>query len=107
MYQKEKRRTDMVLGFPHGFYREISFTVPEGYSVTNLDAINMNITDSDSTEHSLIFHSYYTQTGNTVNVIVEESYQRVHYPLEVYDDFRKVINASADFNKVVVYFEKK
>ncbi|HTF05647.1 MAG TPA: hypothetical protein VK826_16585, partial [Bacteroidia bacterium] len=107
MYQKETRRTDMVLGYPHGFYRSISFEVPEGYRVTNLDAININITDSDSTGHTMMFHSYYKQDGNKVNVVVEESYRQTHYPISFYNDFRNVINASADFNKVVVYFEKK
>lgn len=107
MYQKEKRRTDMELTFPHGFYREIIFEVPEGYKVTNLDAINMNFSDGDSTNQTLHFHSYYVQTGSTVKVIVEESYRETHYPLSMYEDFRQVINASADFNKVAVYFEKK
>lgn len=107
MYQKEKRRTDMVLNYPHGFYREIIFEVPEGYRVTNLDAINMNFSDGQETDMSMNFHSYYVQTGNTVKVIVEESYRETRYPVTVYDDFRRVINASADFNKVAVYFEKK
>lgn len=107
MYQKEKRRTDMVLSYPHGFYREIIFEVPDGYKVTNLDAINMNFSDGDSAKQSLNFHSYYIQTGNTVKVIVEESYRETRYPVSMYEDFRRVINASADFNKVVVYFEKK
>lgn len=106
MYEKEKRRTDMVLSYPHGFYREITFEVPAGYKVTGLDAINMDFHDGDSTSQTMNFKSSYVQTGNSVKVIVAESYRKTHYPLEVYNSFRNVVNASADFNKVVVYFEK-
>lgn len=106
MYQKEQRRTDMVLNFPHGFHREITFEVPQGYKVTNLESINMNFSDGDSLDQTLNFRSYYSQSGNTVKVIVEESYRETKYGLSMYEDFRQVINASADFNKVVVYFEK-
>ncbi len=36
-----------------------------------------------------------------------EEYRRVSYPLSQYEDFKKVINASADFNKVVLVLQKK
>jgi hypothetical protein len=35
-----------------------------------------------------------------------EQYRRIIYPLAEYEDFKKVINASADFNKIVLVLEK-
>jgi hypothetical protein len=107
MYQTQQRRTDMVLANPHGFHREIRFDIPAGYRVTNLEALNMNVAqlDKDSVP-TMEFKSSYRQEENTVIVTVEENYRKTFYPKSVYDDFRNVINASADFNKIVVYFEK-
>lgn len=105
MYQKEERLTDIALVNPHGFVREINFEVPAGYKVTNLEALNIYVAD-DSLTPTMLFRSTYTQEGSSVKVLVEESYQRVTYDKERYEDFRKVMNASADFNKVVVIFEK-
>lgn len=106
LYEKEERRTDVTLYYPHGMTREISFEIPEGYKVTNLEALNIDVRD-DSTETSMIFRSSYQQSGNTVTVLIEESYHEVKYPVAMYDDFSAVMNASADFNKVVLFFGKK
>ncbi len=105
MYQEEERLTDIALVNPHGFVREINFEVPAGYKVTNLEALNIFVAD-DSLSPTMMFKSTYTQQGSNVKVIIEESYQRVTYDKERYEDFRKVMNASADFNKVVLIFEK-
>lgn len=106
MYQAQQRRTDMVLAYPHGFHREIRFEVPQGYHVTNLDALNMDVHPLEDTTRTMEFVSSYKQEGRIVTVTVEENYRRTFYPRNGYTDFRNVINASADFNKIVVYFEK-
>lgn len=106
LYEEEERRTDVTLYYPHGMRREITFEIPEGYKVTNLDALNSDVRD-DSTSATMLFRSSYTQTGNSVSVVIEESYHQIKYPVEMYDDFSAVMNASADFNKVVLFFEKK
>jgi hypothetical protein len=105
MYDEKKRMTEIALYNPHGFTREIVFEIPAGYEVSNLEALNMNYYD-DSIKASMNFHSWYVRNGNTVTVTVEESYREVYYPIEMYDDFRRVMNASADFNKVVLFFDK-
>jgi hypothetical protein len=52
------------------------------------------------------FSSEYKLEGNRLKVHVMEQYRRVTYPLSEYEDFKKVINASADFNKIVLVLEK-
>jgi Domain of Unknown Function with PDB structure (DUF3857) len=107
MYQtQQERRSDMILANPHGFKRFIKFEIPAGYKATNLESLNMDIFYEENGERTMDFKSSYTVDGNIVTVTVEESYRKVSYPKSQYEDFRKVINASADFNKVVVYFEK-
>jgi hypothetical protein len=107
MYQASERRTDMELQYPHSFHREITFEVPVGYRVTNLQALNMDVHHDQDSIRTMEFVSSYKQEGRKVIVTVNESYRQTHYPKAIYEDFRKVINASADFNKIVVYFEKE
>ncbi len=106
MYQASERRTDMDLQYPHSFHREIVFEVPLGYRVTNLEALNMDVFHEQDSARTMEFVSSYKQEGRKITVTVNESYRQTHYPKAIYEDFRKVINASADFNKIVVYFEK-
>ncbi|MGL4596856.1 MAG: hypothetical protein ACRCYO_04975, partial [Bacteroidia bacterium] len=106
LYQKSERRTPVELYYPHTFHREIVFTVPDGYKVTNLEALRIDIFRSENDERTLEFKSTYKQEGNVVTVIIDELYGNTYYDKNVYEDFRKVINASADFNKVTLFFEK-
>ena len=53
------------------------------------------------------FISKYTIENNMLIVTVKEYYRDVMLPIDQYEDFRKVINASADFNKITIVFEKK
>ncbi len=106
LYQKSERRTPVELYYPHTFHRELVFTVPDGYKVTNLEALKIDIFRAENDQRTLEFKSSYTQEGNTVTVIIDELYGNTYYDKSVYEDFRKVINASADFNKVTLFFEK-
>ncbi len=107
MYQEKERVTEVELTYPHKYDRIIRFTVPDGYTVSGMDALNMDIKYGDDEGDSMGFISSYTQEGNTVTVTVIEYYNRFNYPLEQFEEFRKVINAAADFNKIVLVFEKQ
>ena len=108
LYRDTVRHTPIENQFNHGYHREISFQVPEGYKVTNLDAANMDVYDGKATDaHTLEFHSYYKIDGDKVTVYCDEYYSQLRYPISMYDVFRNVINASADFNKIVLVLEKK
>ncbi len=43
---------------------------------------------------------------NYSTVLHDLSYKKMYYPINQFEDFKKVINASADFNKVVLVLEK-
>lgn len=67
----------------------------------------MNVTDKDSGKETMGFISSYKLNGNELKVKIHEFYSVTDYPISMFEAFKKVINASADFNKVVLVLEKK
>lgn len=107
MYQEKERKYNAEVRFPHYYQRNITFTVPEGYKVSGLEDLNIDITYGDETGNTIGFVSKYKVEGNKVSVDVYEYYKNTVYPMEQFEDFRKVVNAAADFNKIVILFSKK
>jgi len=108
LYHDTIRHTPIENHYNHGYHREISFEVPAGYKVTNLNAANLDVYDSTaSAKKTMEFHSYYKTDGNKVTIYCDEYYSQLRYPISMYEQFRTVINASADFNKIVLFIEKQ
>ncbi len=106
MYQEGPRKTPAEITFTHGYSRKITVTVPDGYKVLSIEKlkINQNVTQDDKVLAEFI--SEYKLTGNTLEINVVENYRALYYPIEKFEDYRKVINAAADFNKIQLVFEK-
>jgi hypothetical protein len=107
MYQEKPRQLPIVLQYPHSLDRDLTFTIPDGYTVKNLKDLNMNVVHKDGSGETMGFISNYTLVGNQLNIKIHEFYKSVAYPLKDFDQFKNVINASADFNKVILVLEKK
>jgi hypothetical protein len=107
MYQEKARQLPISIQYPHTLDRDITFIIPDGYQVKNLADLEMNITDKDMGKETMGFVSTYKLNGNELKVKVHEFYGVTEYPISMFDEFKKVINASADFNKVVLILEKK
>ena len=73
----------------------------------NLDDLIIHDTYKENADTTMGFNSSYTIQGNILKIHVMEEYRRTSYPLSQYEDFKKIINASADFNKVVLVLQKK
>jgi len=99
MYQTSKRKLPVDIEYVHSFYRKIEFNIPKGYKVTNLGDINMKTEMVENGKVSAYFNSWYEQSGNTIFIYSREAYPELEYPVSSFDEFRKVVNASADFNK--------
>jgi hypothetical protein len=106
MYQAKARTTPIDVGFPHVLDRTIELVIPEGYSIKNLGDLNISEVYKESDKEIMGFVSSYNLSGNVLKITINESYNRVTYPIEQYEQFKKVINASADFNKVVLVLDK-
>jgi hypothetical protein len=107
MYQPKPRQLPVILEFPHALDREITLNIPNGYSVKNLNDLNINVVSKSNSVETMGFTSSYTSTGDVVKIHVHEFYKQLSYPVKDFEEFKKVINASADFNKVVLILEKK
>jgi hypothetical protein len=107
MYQEKPRQFPMEIDYPHILERKINFTIPDGYTIKNLDDLNINHTYQDKGQTTMGFTSSYKLENNLVKIVILEEYRRANYPLAQFEDFKKVINAAADFNKVALVLEKK
>lgn len=99
LYQEKKRILPISVGILHDYYRKITFTVPTGYAVANLNDLNMRVEMKKEGKTSCIFTSNATLSGNIVTIVSTEYYLDEGYPASRYNEFRDVINAAADFNK--------
>lgn len=106
MYDDEERVLPVEEAFARKYYRELTFYVPEGYTVQNLDKLKINQSHGEDGETIMEFQSDYEIDGNKITVKIIEYYKEIYFPLEAFEDYRRVINAAADFNKAVVIFEK-
>jgi hypothetical protein len=106
MYQEKPRRLPVELPFAHSLNRTITVQLPDGYTVKNLNDIDMNVVHKENDEITMGFISSYTLNKNILTIQVNETYKKVYYPMEQFEDFKRVINASADFNKIVLVLQK-
>lgn len=107
MYQEKPRQLPAELPYPHVLNRKIVVHIPDGYTIKNADDINLSVVHKENDVITMGFVSSYTQNDNTLTITINETYREIKYPLSQFEEFKKVINASADFNKVVLLLEKK
>jgi hypothetical protein len=107
MYKKEERKQPVENNFNRAYHREISFKIPEGYKISNAESLIMDVFMEEKGDRVIAFTSKYTIKDGTFNVVVDEYYKKLSFPIEEFDSYRKVINAAADFNKIALFLEKK
>jgi hypothetical protein len=102
LYQEKKRELDVVNSFNRGYLRKIQVELPKNHQVENLESLKIHKEVKDGEQLIYLFESDYTLTENILEIKIDEYYDRISYPKENFEEFRKVINAAADFNKVVL-----
>lgn len=107
MYSEDKRMNPVETTYNHGYDRIIRFTIPDGYSIRNPQDLKFDVRYQDGNQTPFLFVSDYTLENNILTVKIQEHYKQIYAPLSRYEDYRKVINAAADFNKVTLVLEKK
>lgn len=106
MYTKDKRTLPVDVAYNRRFHRELEITLPEGYTLQNGDDLAMDQHYDVDGERIVRFISTWKLEGRTLKVLIDENYRRCHIPLENYEDYRRVVNAAADFNKVKLVLVK-
>jgi hypothetical protein len=67
----------------------------------------MNFAVVQDGKEVIAFKSTYTYENNILKISNVEYYNVMNLPLEQYEAFKNVVNAAADFNKIVLVLEKK
>ncbi|HET6226151.1 MAG TPA: DUF3857 domain-containing protein [Bacteroidia bacterium] len=106
LYQDKKRQTDGEISYNHSYTRNIQVKIPAGYKIKNPEAVKIEKKYMLDGKAVSSFISNYTMDGDKMNITIYEDYQVLFYPKEKYEEWKAVVNASADFNKVILIFEK-
>ena len=106
LYQENKRTMPVEIDYPHSYARKIRIILPKGATVQNLEKFNMDYKSDVNGKPEAVWKSSYTKTGDEIVVENTEYYKVVNYPLDTFESYRAVINAAADFNKVVLIIKK-
>jgi hypothetical protein len=106
MYREDNRTTDIENDYNRGYERSIKVHLPTGYAVKNADDLMMDVTYQDGNNIPFLFQSTYALDNGLLTITIKEYYKQLYAPLTRYEDYRNVINASADFNKITLVLEK-
>ena len=107
IYQEEERQLPGDMPYPHYYYRILKVTLPEGYTLSNPEAGVYDFKTVIENDTVAEFVSKYTLDGNLYTIENIEYYKQTYTPLTHFESLRKVLNAAADFNKLVIVLEKK
>jgi Domain of Unknown Function with PDB structure (DUF3857)/Transglutaminase-like superfamily len=98
-YQENERKTDIDLYFTKLNKHKIIFNIPNGYEVQNLLDFQIDKKMNFDEKLNCYFKSNAKIDANQLIIEVEENYQSINYSKELYQEYRKVVNANSDFFK--------
>jgi hypothetical protein len=101
-YQENKRTLPVEIDYPHLYTRNIKILLPKGAKVKNLEKFVMDYKTQVNGKTEAGFISKYIKNGDEILVENTEFYNILNYPLDKFEDYKAVINAAADFNKIVI-----
>jgi hypothetical protein len=105
MYQEGERQATIENSFNRSYFRELKIKIPEGYQFKNPQVGEINVTSSE-VNPKFGFISKVNMDKDFFTITIDEYYKSVYAPKEDVEAFIKVVNAAADFNKVVLVLEK-
>jgi hypothetical protein len=108
MYDKVQRQLPIENDYNRIYSRTIKVTVPDGYEISNMqDFQNNKISCDYNGKDAAGINFEYSLSGNIFTIKIVEYYNILNLPIEEYDEYVKVINGSADFNKKGIFFSPK
>ena len=105
MYQEKKRVLPVESEFNRSYFRTINIKIPAGYKIVNLDDVNINNSYSIGDKKIVSFHSFYELNDTVVKITADEHYRENIIDVSLYEEYRKVINSAADFNKLTLVLQ--
>ncbi len=107
LYQETTRQLDIEFPTISNYNHVITIEIPSQYIISGLEALKISNSLKNGAEEVMGFHSDYALEGNKIIIKVNEVYKVLNLPKERYEEFRKVVNSAADFNKVVLVLTPK
>lgn len=107
IYQEDERNLPVEIQYPHYYYRNLKVILPKGYKISNPEQLEMYFDVKNGEKKDALFVSKYIVKDQILEINNIEYYDAVTYPLELFKDYQSVLNAAADFNKIVIVLEKE
>lgn len=107
MYEEKKRVTDVILYQTKRYTHTITLDIPKDYVCTGLDQLKINNVVELDNKTIMRFVSGYTYENDKLVITINEDYDVLELDQSLYNEYRKVINSAADFNKIVLILESK
>lgn len=107
LYRDDERQTDVENSNNRGYDRTIVIHLPKGIAVGNAEALKIDKSMTTKNEKPFLFLSDFTLGNDALKITAQEYYKEIYAPKSRYEEFRQVINAAADFNKVTLVLSKK
>lgn len=105
LYQEKERVLPVESEFMRSYHRIINIEIPDHMKITNLNDISINNFYEKDGKKLMLFESTYTLDGKKLQIKVDEYYKLNYIEPSIYNEYRKVINSAADFNKITLIFE--
>jgi hypothetical protein len=106
LYNSKERKFPVETEHLRKYDRVITFEIPQGYTIKNLNDLNLSVQPTFE-NNAIGFVSKYELKDNKLIVYVNEWYNTVLVPVADYKSYEDVVNAAADFNKLVIVLQKK
>ncbi|MFT7157787.1 MAG: hypothetical protein ACI8Q1_002811 [Parvicella sp.] len=106
MYEDKERKLNIEHGNNMIYDRTITFKIPEGYKMSGIESAKMNEVYDKEGKAAIGFVSDYKIDGNSVTITAKEYYNEMSFDKSEIEDFRRIINSAANFNKVALIFTK-
>ncbi|MGY8919095.1 MAG: hypothetical protein ACKVJ4_01870, partial [Flavobacteriales bacterium] len=107
LYSNKTRVSPIEIKYPNYYEYDITVKIPRGYKIEGVEKININESYISNGNIIAKFESKYRVLGDTLVISIEEFYKSLKYSKYRYNEFRNVINAAADFNKLEILFVRK
>ncbi|GJM62793.1 DUF3857 domain-containing protein [Persicobacter diffluens] len=102
LYEDKERITDVTTRHPRVYRHEISLEIPKGYNCKGLDQLECEHLIEEDGKLLMRYISHSTIQDGVLKIVIEEEYHQAEMDKSQYDNYRKCVNAAADFNKAVL-----
>jgi len=102
MHRNSDRKLPLENLYARMYVREITLEIPDGYTLSNPEVIEMKKELLIDENVEAFFYSDYNISGNKLVITCSEGYKKATFDPSLVGEYIDVVNAGADFNKIVL-----